>query len=117
MIIIWDNSPAQYGEAIRDYLKAPKLNLRLVPLPSYSPDFNADEAIRDWVRIEVTANLCFGTRAKIQEKVDRFFSEVVKRTDEVKRHCQTVLQAKADKIEEADKKTVFLSGYVLPLWN
>ena len=74
MIVIWDNGPAHYGDAIRDYLKTPDLNLRLVPLPGYSPDFNADEAIWDWVREEVTANLCLGTKAKVQEKVGRFFS-------------------------------------------
>ena len=30
---------------MRSYLETPGLNLRLVNLPGYSPDFNADEAI------------------------------------------------------------------------
>ena len=43
--VIWDNSPAHRGEAVREYLRTPGLGLRLVNLPGYSPDFNADEAI------------------------------------------------------------------------
>ena len=41
--VIWDNAPAHRGEAVREYLRTPDLNLRLVNLPGYSPDFNADE--------------------------------------------------------------------------
>jgi transposase len=74
LIVIWDNGPAHYGQAIRDYLKTPGLNSRLISLPGYSPDFNADEAVWDWVREEVTANLCLGTKANVQEKVGHFFS-------------------------------------------
>ena len=42
--VIWDNAPAHRGEAVREYLRRPGLGLRLVNLPGYSPDFNADEA-------------------------------------------------------------------------
>jgi transposase len=110
LLVIWDNGPAHYGEAIRDYLKTPDLNLRLIPLPGYSPDFNADEAVWDWVREEVTANLCLGTKAKVQEKVGRFFSGLCKRTDEVKRRCRTVLQARADQLLATSERTFSLSG-------
>jgi len=58
LIAIGDNSPAHRSDAIRAYRTTPDLNLRLVNLPSYSPNFNADEAIWDWARQEGTANLC-----------------------------------------------------------
>jgi hypothetical protein len=45
LVVIWDNGPAHPGEALRTYLATPGLHLRLVPLPAYSPDFNADEPI------------------------------------------------------------------------
>ena len=67
-------------------------------LPSYSPDFNADEAIWGWVRQEVTANLCLGTKAAVLEKVGDFFTALSSRGEEVKRRCRTVLQAKADEL-------------------
>ena len=58
--MIWDNAPAHRGEAVRELLKRPGLNLRLVNLPGYSPDFNADEAIWGWAREEATGNLSPG---------------------------------------------------------
>ena len=96
LMIIWDNAPAHRGEAIRGLLSTPGLNLRLIPLPAYSPDFNADEAIWDWVREEVTANRCLGTKAKVREKVGRFFDELRERSAEVRQRCRTILQAQAD---------------------
>jgi transposase len=74
----------------------PDLNLQLVALPAYSPDFNPDEAIWDWVREEVTGNSCLETKAKVQEKLGAFFSGLVERTAEVKQRCRRALQARAD---------------------
>jgi transposase len=96
LIVIWDNGPAHRGDAMRAYLTTPNLNLRLVALPGYSPDFNPDEAIWDWVREEVTANTCFGTAAKVREKVDAFFVDLVERVAEVMHRCRRDLQALAD---------------------
>ena len=92
----WDNGPAHRGEAIRSYLTTPDLQLRLVALPAYSPDFNADEAVWDWAREEVTANECLGTKAQVQEKMNAFFGGLAHRKDEVKHRCRTLLQARAD---------------------
>lgn len=96
LIVIWDNSPVHGGDALRAYLATPDLDLRLVRLPAYSPDYNADEAIWSWIREEVTANTCFGTRAKVQETVNRFFQEVADRAAEVTQRCRSALQAAAD---------------------
>jgi transposase len=96
LIVSWDNGPAHGGEALRSYLATPDLRLRLVRLPAYSPDFNADEAIWGWVREEVTANTCFGSRAKVSEAVGQFFGTLNDRAEEVKCRCRTVLQAKAE---------------------
>ena len=96
--VIWDNAPAHHGDALRAYLATPGLWLRLVSLPGYSPDFNADEAIWDWAREEVTANLCLGTKAVVQEKLGNFFAQLAYRTEEVKQRCRTVLQARAEEL-------------------
>ena len=74
----------------------PVLNLRLVNLPGYSPDFNADEAIWGWAREETTGNLCLGTRAAVQERMGNFLSGLASRKDEVRRRCRTVLQSRAE---------------------
>ena len=94
--VIWDNAPAHRGEAMREYLRTPGLDLRLMNLPGYSPDFNADEAIWGWVREEVTGNLCLGNRGRVQERVGSFLAGLAGRKEEVKHRCRTVLQSRAD---------------------
>ena len=96
LTVIWDNAPAHRGDALRAYLATPGLNLHLVNLPSYSPDFNADEAIWGWARQEATANRCLGTRAAVQEQVGDFFTRLSSCREEVKRRCRALLQARAE---------------------
>ncbi len=97
--IIWDNAPAHRGEAVREYLRTPGLDLRLVNLPGYSPDFNADEAIWGWAREEATGNLCLGTREAVQERVGNFLSGLSNRKDAVRQRCRTVLQSRAQALQ------------------
>ena len=94
--VIWDNASAHRGEAVHDYLRTPSLELRLVNLPGYSPDFNADEAIWEWVREEATGNLCLGSREAVQERVGNFLAGLASRKNEVERRCRTVLQSRAE---------------------
>ena len=97
LTVIWDNAPAHRGEAVREYLGTPGLGLRLVNLPGYSPDFNADEAIWGWVREEATGNhLCLGTKALVRERVSDFLASLSGRKEEAKRRCRTVLQSRAE---------------------
>ena len=94
--VIWDNAPAHRGEALREYLRTPGLGLRLVNLPGYSPDFNADEAIWGWARQEATGNLCLGSREEVQLRVSNFLTGLASRKEEVRRRCRTVLQSRAE---------------------
>jgi transposase len=86
---------------LRDYLRTPNLQLRLVRLPAYSPDFNADEHLWAWVRADVTANTCFGTAAQVRAHVDPFFAGLANRAAEVKQRCRTALQSRADALDAA----------------
>ena len=108
LIVIWDNALAHGGDPIRAYLATPDLRLRLVRLPAYSPDFNADEHIWGWIREDVTANTCFGTAAKVREHVDSFLAGLTTRADEVKQRCRTILQTKADALDAVDAATAIL---------
>ena len=83
---------------MREYLRRPGLRLRLVNLPGYSPDFNADEAIWGWAREEATENLCLGSRTAVQERVGSFLARLTSRKDKVKRRCRTVLQSRAESL-------------------
>jgi transposase len=95
LIVVWDNGPAHRGEAIRDFLATPDVQLRLVNLPASSPDFNPDEAIWKWARAEVTANECLGTKAAVQAEMARFFRGLADRVDEVQSRCRSALQEQA----------------------
>jgi transposase len=108
LIVIWDNSPAHSGDPLRAYLTTPDLRLRLVRLPAYSPDFNADEHLWGWIREEVTANTCFGSAANVRAHVDPFLAGLAARADEVQQRCHTVLQTKADALDAVDAATGFL---------
>jgi transposase len=108
LIVIWDNAPAHGGDPLRAYLRTPGLRLRLVRLPAYSPDFNADEHIWGWIRAEVTANTCFGTAAQVRAHVDPFLAGLTTQAEEVKRRCRTVLQTKADALDAVDAATAIL---------
>jgi transposase len=114
LIVIWDNGPAHGGDALRAYLATPDLRLRLVRLPAYSPDFNADEAIWGWVREDVTANTCFGTQAKVRAEVGQFFRGLTDRTEEVKRRCRTVLQAQSEALAPVAAALVQHPTHVVP---
>ncbi len=94
--VIWDNAPAHRGPVMRSYLETPGLNLRLVNLPGYSPDFNADEAVWGWARQEATGNQCLGTKVLVQQRVNQFLAGLASRKDEVSRRCRTVLQSRAE---------------------
>lgn len=96
LVVIWDNGPAHGGEAARDYLATPDLARRLVRLPAYSPAFNPDEAIWAWAREEVTANTCLGSKAAVQEQMQRFFASLLARVAEVQSRCRRKLQALAE---------------------
>ena len=81
---------------MREYLRTSGLELRLVNLPSYSPDFNADEAVWGWARAEATENLCLGSKAAVQHRVGNFLAGLANRKEEIKRRCRTVLQSGAE---------------------
>ena len=95
--VIWDNAPAHRGEAVREFLRMPGLDLQLMNLPGYSPDFNGDEAIWGWAREEATGNMCLGTKAAVREIVGNFLAALASRKAEVKRRCRTVLQSRAER--------------------
>ena len=87
---------------MRNYLSTPDLEMRLVALPAYSPDYNADEAIWKWARAEVTANTCWGTASRVQAELAIFFDGLAARADEVRQRCRTQLQA--DRVAPLDEE-------------
>ena len=102
--VIWDNAPAHRGEAVRECLAAAGLGIQLV-----NPRFHEGRLCLatartstpmrrswGWVREDTTGNLRLGTKALVQERVNRFLAGLATRKDEAKRRCRTVLQSRAE---------------------
>ena len=79
--VIWDKASAHRGEAVPEYFRTPEMELRLVNLPGYSPDFNVDEAVWGWAKEETTGNLCLGSKVRVQERVGNFLAGLASRRD------------------------------------
>ena len=112
--VIWDNAPAHRGDALREYLRTPDLNLRLVNLAGYSPDFNAGESVWGWAREEATGNLCLGTRAAVQERAGNFLAGLANRKEEAGRRCRTTLQSRAERLLQDSQPNSSLTANAHP---
>jgi transposase len=53
-----------------------RLDITIVRLPAYSPDFMPVEALWRWLRESVTYNHCHDTAAELIERVAAFVTEI-----------------------------------------
>ena len=113
--VIWDNAPARRGEAVREYLGEPGVELQLANLPGYSPDFNAGEAIRGWGREEAAGNRRLGSRVAAQERVGRFLAGLTHRKEGVRRRCRTVLQSRPDTLRQNSQSNLGCQANAHPI--
>ncbi len=56
LIVVWDGAPYHRANSVRNAAAA--LDIELVPLPGYSPDFMPVEALWRWLREDVTDQHC-----------------------------------------------------------
>ena len=68
--LIWDGAP--YHRAVAVLAMARELDITIVRLPGYSPDFMPVEALWHWLREEVTYLHCHTTRDELIERVAAF---------------------------------------------
>ena len=72
--LIWDGAPYHRAHVVRD--AAQDLNVTLVPLPGYSPDFMPVEHLWHWLREDVTYHTCYDQEAHLIAQVERFQAQV-----------------------------------------
>ncbi|MEO1622307.1 MAG: IS630 family transposase [Cyanobacteria bacterium J06632_3] len=68
--LVWDG--ASYHRALKVKEKAQDLEISLVPLPGYSPDFMPVEHLWHWLREDVTYHACYETKTALIAQVERF---------------------------------------------
>jgi hypothetical protein len=70
LIVVWDGASYHRAGMVRDAAEA--LNIDLVPLPGYSPDFMPVEALWRWLRQDVTYHHCHPTAQDLSRRVAAF---------------------------------------------
>jgi transposase len=70
IVLVWDG--ASYHRSAAVLAKAAELNIRLVRLPAYSPDFMPVEALWRWLRQEVSSLRCHSTVPDLIASVAQF---------------------------------------------
>lgn len=68
--LVWDG--ASYHRALKVKTRAQELDISLMPLPGYSPDFMPVEHLWHWLREEVTYHTCYDTQADLITQVEQF---------------------------------------------
>jgi transposase len=59
LILIIDGAPYHKGEAVTDFVREPRNEMELYPLPAYSPELNPQEHVWKVFRKQHTHNRCF----------------------------------------------------------
>jgi transposase len=70
LIVVWDGASYHRAGMVRDAAEA--LQIDLVPLPGYSPDFMPVEALWRWLREDVTYHYCHPTAEDLSRRVAAF---------------------------------------------
>lgn len=72
--LVWDGAPYHRVRQVQEVAEA--LQIRLEPLPAYSPDFMPVAHLWHWLREEVTYRACYDRKAELIAQVERFRERV-----------------------------------------
>ena len=70
LLVLWDGAPYHRAQAVREAARA--LDIRLMPLPGYSPDLMPVEALWHWLREDVTYHHCHASADDLTRRVADF---------------------------------------------
>lgn len=68
--LIWDGASYHRSAQVKQAVQA--LNIKLQPLPAYSPDFMPVEHLWQWLREDVTYHACYDHESKLITQVAIF---------------------------------------------
>ena len=74
LIVVWDGASYHRACVVREAAEA--LNIDLVPLPGYSPDFMPVEALWRWLREDVTYHHCHSSPEDLTRRVAAFETRI-----------------------------------------
>src|SRR3954447_21128839 len=74
LLVLWDGAPSHRAQAVREVATA--LNIRLMPLPGYSPDLMPVEELWRWLREDVTYHHCHASAEDLTRRVADFEARI-----------------------------------------
>ena len=70
LTVLWDGASYHRAKAVRQ--RAEELQINVLPLSSYSPDFMPVEHLWQWVREDVTYHTCYDSREELIAQLEQF---------------------------------------------
>ena len=74
MTVVWDGAPYHRAKLVREAASA--LDIRLQPLPAYSPDFMPVEHLWQWLREDITYHICYDSQLDLINAVADFQARI-----------------------------------------
>jgi transposase len=74
LTVLWDG--ASYHRAKAVLQRAEELQINVLPLSSYSPDFMPVEPLWQWVREDVTYHTCYDSREELIAQLEQFQQDI-----------------------------------------
>ena len=68
--MIWDGAPDHRAKAVTQAASA--IDIHLLPLPGYSPDFMPVEHLWQWLREDITYHICYDQEQELISAVANF---------------------------------------------
>jgi transposase len=98
ILMIWDG--ASYHRSGAVLAEAARLNIKILRLPAYSPDFMPVESLWRWLRQEVTYHRCHHTPEELITRVDAFVHKANQDPDAVacRLHVASHLDPEVEKL-------------------
>ena len=72
--LIWDGASWHTAKLVQEAGK--RLNINIIQMPSYSPDFMPVEALWRWLREDVTYHHCYATAEELLQAVNEFTARI-----------------------------------------
>jgi transposase len=70
LTVLWDGASYHRAQAVTQ--RADELQIKVLPLPGYRPDFMPVEHLWQWVREEVTYHTCYNSREELMAQLEQF---------------------------------------------
>jgi transposase len=72
--VVWDGAPYHRAKLVQEAASA--MDIHLLPLPGYSPDFMPVEHLWQWLREDLTYHICYDSQQELIDAVSVFQSQI-----------------------------------------